>query len=133
VADLVGGRVQIMFDAAPSLIQHVRSGKLRVLAAASPQRNRLLPEVPTFAELGYPQVAVSLWYGLLVPAGTPRPAIDRLNRETTKVLEQNEVREKLLAQGAEPMPGAPEAFASFMRDEMAKWAPVVKQAGVKLD
>ena len=73
VADLVGGRVQIMFDAAPSLIQHVRSGKLRVLAAASAQRNRLLPEVPTFAELGYPKVAVSLWYGLLAPAGTPRP------------------------------------------------------------
>ena len=64
VADLVGGRVQIMFDAAPSLIAHVRSGKLRVLAAASTERNRLLPEVPTFAELGYPQVAVSLWYGL---------------------------------------------------------------------
>ena len=62
---------------------------------------------------------MSLWYGLLVPAGTPRPAIDRLNRETTRLLEQNDVREKLLAQGAEPMPGAPEAFASFMRDEMA--------------
>src|SRR6185503_19748775 len=87
VADLVGARVQIMFDAAPSLIQHVRSGKLRVLAAASRQRNRLLPEVPTFAELGYPQVAVSLWYGLLAPAGTPGPVIDRLNRETRKVLE----------------------------------------------
>jgi len=69
VADLVGGRVQIMFDAAPSLIQHVKSGKLRVLAAASAQRNRLLPEVPTFAELGYPKVAVSLWYGLLATFG----------------------------------------------------------------
>ena len=133
VADLVGGRVQIMFDAAPSLIQHVKSGKLRVLAAASAQRNRLLPEVPTFAELGYPKVAVSLWYGLLAPAGTPRPVIDRLNRETRKVLEAADIREKLLAQGAEPMPGSPEAFASFMHEESAKWAPVVKQAGVKLD
>jgi tripartite-type tricarboxylate transporter receptor subunit TctC len=133
VADLVGGRVQIMFDAAPSLIQHVKSGKLRVLAAASAQRNRLLPEVPTFAELGYPKVAVSLWYGLLAPAGTPRPVIDRLNRETRKVLESADIREKLLAQGAEPMPGSPEAFASFMHEESAKWAPVVKQAGVKLD
>jgi tripartite-type tricarboxylate transporter receptor subunit TctC len=133
VADLVGGRVQIMFDAAPSLIQHVRSGKLRVLAAASPQRNRLLPEVPTFAELGHPKVAVSLWYGLLAPAGTPRAAIERLNRDTAKALESAEVRDKLLAQGAEPMPGTPEAFASFMREEMAKWAPVVKQAGIKLD
>ena len=133
VADLVGGRVQIMFDAAPSLIQHVKSGKLRVLAAASAQRNRLLPEVPTFAELGYPKVAVSLWYGLLAPAGTPRPVIDRLNRETRKALEAPDVREKLLAQGAEPMPGSSEAFATFMHEESAKWAPVVKQAGVKLD
>jgi len=133
VADLVGGRVQIMFDAAPSLLQHVRSGKLRVLAAASPERNRLVPEAPTFAELGYPKVAVSLWYGLLAPAGTPAPVVNQLNRQVLKVLESADVREKLQAQGAEPMPGAPEAFASFMRDEMAKWAPVVKQAGVKLD
>jgi tripartite-type tricarboxylate transporter receptor subunit TctC len=133
VADLVGGRVQIMFDAAPSLIQHVRSGKLRVLAAASPQRNRLLPEVPTFAELGHPKVSVSLWYGLLAPAGTSAPVIERLNRQVLKILETADVREKLLAQGAEPMPGSPQAFASFMQEEMAKWAPVVKQAGVKLD
>jgi tripartite-type tricarboxylate transporter receptor subunit TctC len=133
VADLVGGRVQIMFDAAPSLIAHVRSGKLRVLAAASAERNRLLPEVPTFAELGYPKVAVSLWYGLLVPAGTPKPIIERLNRETAKALASPDVRDKLLAQGAEPMPGTPEAFGAFMQEEMAKWAPVVKQAGVKLD
>jgi tripartite-type tricarboxylate transporter receptor subunit TctC len=133
VADLVGGRVQIMFDAAPSLIAHIRGGKLRVLAAASAERNRLLPEVPTFAELGYPKVAVSLWYGLLVPAATPKPIIDRLNRETAKALGSPDVREKLLAQGAEPMPGTPEAFGAFMQEEMAKWAPVVKQAGVKLD
>jgi len=133
VADLVGGRVQIMFDAAPSLIAHIRGGKLRVLAAASEQRNRLLPEVPTFGELGYPKVAVSLWYGLLAPSATPRPILDRLNREVGNALGAAEVRDKLLAQGAEPMPGTPEAFGSFMQAEMAKWAPVVKQAGVKLD
>jgi tripartite-type tricarboxylate transporter receptor subunit TctC len=133
VADLVGGRVQIMFDAAPSLIAHVRSGKLRVLAAASAERNRLLPDVPTFAELGYPKVAVSLWYGLLVPAATPKPVIERLNRDVAKALGSADVRDKLLAQGAEPMPGTPEAFGTFMQEEMAKWAPVVKQAGVKLD
>lgn len=111
----------------------MRSGKLRVLAAASPQRNRLLPEVPTFAELGHPKVAVSLWYGLAAPAGTPRPVIEKLNREAVRALESPEIREKLLAQGAEPMPTSPQAFAAFMQDEMAKWAPVVKQAGVKLD
>ncbi|HZD19190.1 MAG TPA: tripartite tricarboxylate transporter substrate binding protein [Burkholderiales bacterium] len=133
VADLVGGRVQLMFDAAPSLIAHVRSGKLRVLAAASSERNRLLPEVPTFAELGYPQVNVSLWYGLLAPTGTPPPVIDKLNRAVGEVLEAPEVVERLHAQGAEPMRGKPEAFAAFMRAEMAKWAPVVKQANVKAE
>jgi len=133
VADLVGGRVQIMFDAAPSLIAHVRSGKLRVLAAASAERNRLLPDVPTFAELGLPQVNVSLWYGLLAPAGTPRPVLDKLNRALGQVLDSKDVTERLQAQGAEPMRGTPEAFAAFMREEMAKWAPVVKTAGVKAE
>jgi tripartite-type tricarboxylate transporter receptor subunit TctC len=133
VADLVGGRVQIMFDAAPSLIAHIRSGRLRVLGAASAERNRLLPEVPTFGELGYPKVAVSLWYGLLAPAGTPKPVVEKLNREAARALTSPDVRDKLQAQGAEPMPGTPEAFASFMQEEMAKWAPVVQQAGVKLD
>jgi tripartite-type tricarboxylate transporter receptor subunit TctC len=131
VADLVGGRVQIMFDAAPSLIAHVRSGKLRVLAAASTERNRLLPDVPTFAELGYPKVNVSLWYGLLAPAATPRPIIERLNRAVGQILESKDIVERLQAQGAEPMRGSPEAFAQFMREEMAKWAPIVKQAGIK--
>jgi len=133
VADLVGGRVQIMFDAAPSLISHVRSGKLRVLAAASTERNHLLPDVPTFAELGYPKVNVSLWYGLLAPAGTPRPIIERLNRTVGQVLESKDVIERLQAQGAEPMRGSPEAFGQFMREEMAKWAPIVKQAGIKAE
>jgi tripartite-type tricarboxylate transporter receptor subunit TctC len=133
VADLVGGRVQVMFDAAPSLIAHVRSGKLRVLAAASTARNRLLPEVPTFAELGFPRVNVSLWYGLLAPAGTPRPVVDKLNAAVGKALAARDVVERLHAQGAEPMPGSPEAFAAFMREEMDKWAPVVQQANVRAE
>jgi tripartite-type tricarboxylate transporter receptor subunit TctC len=133
VADLVGGRVQIMFDAAPSLIAHVRSGKLRVLAAAASERNRLLPDVPTFAELGYPQVNVSLWYGMLAPAGTPRAVIDKLNRTVGQVLETKDVTERLHGQGAEPMRGTPETFAAFMQKEMAKWAPVVKAANIKAE
>ena len=133
VADLVAARVQVMFDAAPSLIAHVKSGKLRVLAAASPQRNPLLPEVPTFAELGFPRIAVALWYGVVAPAATPTPIVEKLNREIVKALAAPEVRDRLLGQGASPMPGTPEAFAAFMQEEMAKWAPVVKQAGVKLD
>jgi tripartite-type tricarboxylate transporter receptor subunit TctC len=78
-------------------------------------------------------VAVSLWYGLLAPAGTPRAVIERLNRDAVKVLQTLDVSEKLQAQGAEPMPSSPEGFAAFMQEETAKWAPVVRQAGVKLD
>ncbi len=133
VADLLAGQVQVMFDAAPALIAHVRSGKLRVLAAASPGRNRLAPEAPTFAELGFPRIAVSLWYGMLAPAATPTPIIDRLNRELLKILDAPDVRERLVSQGADPAPGTPAACAAFMREEMAKWEPIVKQAGVKLD
>jgi tripartite-type tricarboxylate transporter receptor subunit TctC len=133
VADVVAGRVQVMFDGAPSLINFVRAGKLRVLAAASPARNRLLPDVPTFAELGYPRIAVALWYGIEAPAGTPRPVVEKLNHEINRALAEPDVRERLLGQGADPVPGTPEAFGAFMQQEMAKWAPVVKQAGVKLD
>jgi tripartite-type tricarboxylate transporter receptor subunit TctC len=133
VADLVAGRVQIMFDAAPSLLGNIQAGKLRVLAAASAQRNPVLPDAPTFAELGWPKIDVSLWYGLLAPAGTPRPVVEKLNREFNGALQSADVREKLLARGAQPSPGSPEAFAGFMAQEMAKWAPVVKQAGIKVD
>jgi tripartite-type tricarboxylate transporter receptor subunit TctC len=133
VADLVAGRVQIMFDAAPSLMGNIQAGKLRVLAAASAERNPVLPDAPTFAELGWPQVNVSLWYGLLAPAGTPRPVVERLNREFTRALQSADIREKLLARGAQPSPGTPEAFAAFMAQEMAKWGPVARQAGIKLD
>jgi len=104
-----------------------------VLAAAGKKRNPLAPDAPTFAEIGYPQIDVSLWYGMMVPAGTPQPVIDRLNREIGKVLALPEIRERFAAQGAEATSTTPEQFAQFMRQELAKWAPVVKRAGVKAD
>ena len=133
VTDLVAGRVQVMFDGAPSLLAHVKSGKLRVFAAAGKKRNPLAPDAPTFAELGFPQLDVSLWYGLMVPAGTPKAVIDRLNAELAKVLKLPEVRERFAAQGAEATPTTSEQFAQFMRQEIARWDPVVKKAGVKAE
>lgn len=130
VADLVGGQVQVMFDGAPSLLPHVKTGKIRALAAASAQRNRQLPDVPTFAELGYPAVNVALWYGLLAPAGTPPEIVARLNREVNLALKSPDLVEKFLAQGAEPLGGTPEQAASYMRQEMDRWGPVVKKAGI---
>jgi tripartite-type tricarboxylate transporter receptor subunit TctC len=130
VADLVGGQVQVMFDGAPSLLPHITTGKIRAVAAASPRRNALLPNVPTFAELGYPSVNVALWYGLMAPAGTPADIIARLNREVNQALKAPDVVERFAAQGTEAVGGTPEQAGAFMRQELDRWGPVVKRAGV---
>jgi tripartite-type tricarboxylate transporter receptor subunit TctC len=131
VVDLVAGRIAIMFDATPSLLPFVTAGKLRVLAAASPERHRLLPDIPTFAELGLPGMDIALWYGIAAPAGTPRPIVQRLNAELVKILDMPDVRRTLSDQGADIKSGSPEDFGAFMREEQARWGPVVKQAGIK--
>jgi len=131
VIDLAAGRITMMFDATPSLLPHILSGKLRPLAAASPQRHPLLPQVPSFAELGLPGMDIALWYGVVAPAGTPAPIVQRLNAELNRILELSDVRKTLADQGAEVAGGTPEDFAAFMRAEIARWGPVVKAAGIK--
>jgi tripartite-type tricarboxylate transporter receptor subunit TctC len=131
VVDLVAGRIAIMFDATPSLLPFITAGKLRVLAAASPERHRLLPDIPTFAELGLPRMDIALWYGIAAPAGTPRPIVQRLNTELVKILDLPDIRQSLADQGADVKSGSPEDFGAFMRDEQARWGVVVKQAGIK--
>ena len=130
VVDLAGGQVQAMFDGAPSLLPQITAGRIRALAAASPQRNPLLPNVPTFAELGYPSVNVALWYGLMAPAGTPPEVIARLNREVNEALKTPDVMEKFAAQGTEALGGTPAQAANYMRQELDRWGPVVKKAGI---
>jgi tripartite-type tricarboxylate transporter receptor subunit TctC len=131
VVDLVAGRTAIMFDAAPSLLPFVQTDKLRPLAAASAERNRLLPDIPTFAELGFAGMEISLWYGIVAPHGTPLAIVRKLNAQLVKVLAMSEVRETLAKQGADATPGSPEQFAAFMREEHARWGAVVKDAGIK--
>jgi tripartite-type tricarboxylate transporter receptor subunit TctC len=122
-----------MFDGAPSLLPHLNSGRLRPLAAASVKRNPLLPELPTFAELGYRELEVGFWYGLLAPARTPRAIVDKLNLEMNRVLLIPDVRARFADQGAEIAGGTPQQFADFMRAEMGRWGAVVKQAGIRTD
>src|SRR5713101_6261234 len=131
VVDLVAGRIAIMFDAVPSLLPFITAGKLRVLAAASPQRHRLLPEIPSFAELGYERMDISLWYGVVAPAGTPQPIVQRLTAEFVKILDMTDVRKSLADQGADIAGGTPAAFDAFMREETARWGAVIKQAGIR--
>jgi tripartite-type tricarboxylate transporter receptor subunit TctC len=131
VVDLIAGRITMMFDATPSLWPFIQSGKLRPIAAASPQRHRLLPDVPTFAELGYPAMDIALWYGVAAPGGTPVPIVQRLNAELVKILQMPDVRQNLTDQGADLQGGTAEDFGTFMRNESARWSVVVKQAGIK--
>jgi tripartite-type tricarboxylate transporter receptor subunit TctC len=131
VVDLVAGRVAIMLDAAPSLLPFILSNRVRPLAAASRERHRLLPGTPTFAELGYARMDVSLWYGVVAPAATPPDIVQRLNAELARILDTADVRKNFADQGADPGGGAPAAFDAFIRDEIARWGAVVKEAGIK--
>jgi len=133
VVDLASGRVQVMFDAAPSLLPHIQSGKIRALAAASAKRNPLTPNAPTFDERGIKGMHISLWYGMQAPTATPAVVIGRLNAALRKVLEAPEIQQRLAEQGAQAMPNSPDQFAAFMREESQRWAGVVKRARVTMD
>jgi tripartite-type tricarboxylate transporter receptor subunit TctC len=109
----------------------VQSGRLRAIAVTGEKRSPQLPDVPTVAESGVPGYVVTLWFGLFAPAGTPRDIVTRLNTETAKVLRSPDIGAKLTALGAEVAPNSPDEFARFVREEIARWAKVVKATGIK--
>ena len=133
VVDVASGRVQVMFDAAPSLLPHIQSGKLRPLAAASAKRNPMLPNAPTFAERGFKGMEISIWYGMLAPAATPPVVLSRLNAALRKVLDAPDVQQRFAEQGAQTAGDTPGEFATFMREDYQRWGTVIKQARVKFD
>jgi tripartite-type tricarboxylate transporter receptor subunit TctC len=122
-----------MFDVMPTVIQHVRAGKLKAIGMATPQRSALVPDVPSIAESGLPGYAAGSWYGVVAPAGTPAPVIDKLNAQMVRTLRQADVREKLSAQGVEPVGNTPAEFAELIRSEIAKYARIVKDSGATAD
>ena len=128
--DLRGGRVTYLATSLASAAQSVRDGKIKAIATTGLQRARLMPDVPTVAESGVPGFEVDSWHGMLAPAKVPREIIARLNREIVAILATPGVRDALLAEGGEITTGTPEEFAAFLRDEVSKWAKVVKQAGI---
>ena len=133
VIDVGAGRVDIMFDAVPSLLPMIQGGKLRPLAAASAERNSIVPEVPTFGELGIKGMEISLWYGLAGPAGLPQPIVQRLNTGLANILKSDEVRENFANQGALPAGGSPQDYVQFMREESARWGEVVRTNNIKME
>jgi tripartite-type tricarboxylate transporter receptor subunit TctC len=131
LADLLGGHVPMSFTPIPVAHAHVSSGKLIALAVTSTKRTPLLPQVPTFAELGLAGYEAVLHYGLLAPRGTPRPIVERLNKELRAALASDEVKKRLATEGADPLPSSPEEYAADIDQEERKWAQVVKQIGLK--
>ena len=133
MSDLLSGRVQLMFDNLPTVLAHIRSGKLRALAVAGAKRARALPDLPTLAEAGVPNAEVGSWFGVLAPAGTPEAIVGALTREIGKALAADDAKGRLDAMGAEPTYLAPEEFARLIRADTEKWARLVKATGAQAD
>jgi tripartite-type tricarboxylate transporter receptor subunit TctC len=128
--DLLGGRLNIFFGNISNCLPLVREGKLRAFAVTSKKRSAQIPELPTMEELGFPGFEATAWFGLMAPAGTPKPILDRLYRETSKVMAMPEVRSKLESLGLQLVGNAPDEFAGLIAAETAGWAKIIKDAGI---
>ena len=133
LTDVVAGQVSVMFDNLPSVLPFIKSARLKPLAVSSATRSRALPELPTVAESGLAGFDVTVWFAVLAPAATPREIVNRLNTEIVKAIKTQDMRERLAQQGADPVGNTPEDFAAVIKRDLAKWAKVVKDAGIKLD
>jgi tripartite-type tricarboxylate transporter receptor subunit TctC len=129
--DLVSGRVAMFFGSIATLRPHVQSGRLRAVAVTTVQRANAMPDVPTFIESGLAGFEVNGWYGMLAPGRTPRATVDLLNTTLRQVLEDSDTRSRFAANGVDPAPGTPDEFRALIRSEIAKWAKVVRGAGIK--
>ncbi len=132
-SDLLGGQISLMFPGAPIALPQVKAGKLRALGTTGAKRTPAAPELPTIAEAGLPGYEVSVWYGILAPAGTPAAVINRLNTEIVRIVQLRDINERWAALGAEPSHSAPEQFAAFLKKDLGKWAKVVRDSGAKID
>src|SRR5258706_7852680 len=130
---ILGGQVEMMFDAISTMMAQARAGKVKALATTGKTRSAVTPEVPTVAEAGVPGYEATIWLGLMAPAATPRPVIEKLNGEIGKILNSAEVKENWGKQGAVPMGMTVDQFDKFLRDDIAKWAAVVKATGMKVE
>ena len=133
MTDMIGGQVQVMFDNMPSALPHVKAGKLRALAVTSAQRSPSAPDVLTMGEAGLSGFDVQSWFGLMAPKGTPKEIIARLNTESNKALGSADIKERFMDLGAVPAPLSPEGYGEFIREEISRWAEVVKVSGAKVE
>jgi tripartite-type tricarboxylate transporter receptor subunit TctC len=133
ISDLLGGHIPIMFDSTIAIMPHIKSGKVRPIAISSAKRSPLLPDVPTFAEAGIPQIESYAWYGLFAPAKTPKAVIDKINAETIKFMKSPEFAKVRAETGSDLLADTPENFTKFVHAEAAKWSKVAKESGATVD
>jgi tripartite-type tricarboxylate transporter receptor subunit TctC len=133
LTDVLAGQIEFTFVGAPASMPYIRSGRLKVLAVSTAKRSASLPDVPTVAELGYPDYEVSTWYGVLGPARLPAAIGNRVSSDLAKVLSAADVKEKLLGLGIESVGSTPEQFMALLKSEIARWTPVIQKAGLKIE
>jgi len=133
LTDLIGGQIQATFNGLPSLMGQIKGGALRPLAVGSADRSKVVPNVPTLSELGYKGFETSQWYGIIVPAGTPQPIIDRLQKEIAKALQSKEESKRMLDDGAILIGDTPAQFSAFIKTEQNRWAKVIEKAKITID
>ena len=133
ITDVIGGQLPLVAVNALEVLPHVKSGKLKVLAVLSPNRSSIFPDVPTIAESGFPGFEASVWYGLVAPAATPKPIVQKLHEEVQKALQTKEVRERMNAVGGEVVPGSSEMFTNLIRSERARYGKLVREANIQPD
>jgi tripartite-type tricarboxylate transporter receptor subunit TctC len=131
--DLLGGHISIAFNTLAPALGNIEAGQLRAIAVAAAERSRLLPDVPTASESGLPGFEASVRYGVLAPAGTPRAIVDRLNRELSAITGSGDMAKRIAAQGGEPLTSTPEGYAADIARESAKWGPLIRRLGLKVE
>jgi tripartite-type tricarboxylate transporter receptor subunit TctC len=127
---MLGGHVKVYFALVPAVLQHIRAGTLRAIAATTATRLAALPDVPTIAEMGFPGYEISSWQGLFAPAGTPKDIVAKINAEAVAMLNTPEVRQRIPHEGADPVGSTPDQFAARVKAEIAKWGKVIRAAGI---
>ena len=132
-SDLLGGQISIMFPGAPIALPQVKAGKLRALGTTGAARTAAAPELPPVADAGFPGYEISVWYGLLAPAGTVPTVTNKLHAEINKIVQLPDIKERWATLGAEPLHNTPEQFAAFLKADLVKWAKVVRESGAKID
>ena len=131
--DLIGGQVDVMFDAVTTMVEQIKAGKVKAIATTGRTRSEVLPEVPTMAEAGLPGYEATIWLGLMAPRGTPKAVVDRLNEAVSKISSQPDVKQLWSRQGAAPLMMTPEVFDKYARDDVTKWSRLIQSAGIKVD